>query len=295
MLRQVAARHEVILAGGAVQSPHLLELSGIGAPDVLARAGIPVGHALEGVGENYIDHYATRMNWRVKLPITLNEQTRGWRLAAAVAKFYLRNSGILTLGTGLAHGFAKTRPDLATPSVQYFFVHASYANAADRKLDAEPGMTMGVSQLRPRSRGTIHATSPEPMTSPAIRPNFLADRVDQEELIAGMRLARTIIEQPAMDKYRAFELSPGLSVQSDAEWLEFARRNGQTIYHPVGTCAMGQGPRAVVDERLRVHRLSGLRVVDASVMPTIVSGNTQGAVMMIAEKAADMILADHRR
>ncbi|WP_244914089.1 GMC family oxidoreductase, partial [Methylobacterium frigidaeris] len=183
---------------------------------------------------------------------------------------------------------------LAGPDVQYFFMHASYANAADRTLDRAPGMTIGVTQLRPESRGTIHAVSSDPLRPPAIRPNFLSVRTDQEALIEGMRIARRVIEQPAMDPYRAHELNPGDGVQSDDEWLDFARRNGQTIYHPVGTCSMGQGPEAVVDERLRVRGLDGLRVIDASVMPTEVSANTQAAVMMIAEKGADLIREDRR-
>jgi choline dehydrogenase len=279
--RHVTARAEVILAAGAVQSPHVLELSGIGDPTVLQAAGLPVHHALPGVGRNYQDHYATRMNWRVKGHPTLNQATRGWRLGLAVAQYYARRTGILTLGTGLAHGFVTTRPGLAGPDVQYFFMHASYANAGDRALDREPGMTLGVSQLRPHSRGTIHARSPDPMTPPAIRPNFLAERTDQDT--------------PAMDPYRAHEMSPGPEVETDAAWLDFARRNGQTIYHPVGTCSMGRGPSAVVDPQLRVYGMKGLRVVDASVMPAMVSGNTQAAVMMIAEKAADLMLADARQ
>jgi len=287
--KQVAARGEVILAAGAVQSPHLMELSGIGNPEVLAAAGVPVRHALSGVGRNYRDHYCTRMNWRVTQPITLNELTRGWRLAKAVAQYFLTRKGILTLGTGLAHGFVRTRPELATPDVQYFFMHASYANAADRRLDKLPGMTIGVTQLRPESRGTIHLRSPDPRQPPAIRPNFLASPLDQETMVRGMQVARRIMGQKAIAPYIAQELSPGPEVQTDAEWLDFARRNGQTIYHPVGTCSMGQGPEAVVDDQLRVHGLQGLRVVDASVMPTEVSGNTQAAVLMIAEKGADLI------
>ena len=291
--RAVTARGAVILAAGAVQSPHLLELSGIGRPDVLGAVGVPVVHALPGVGRNYRDHYATRMNWRVRVPTTLNELTRGWRLGLAVAQYALARRGILTLGTGLAHGFVKTRPGLSGPDVQYFFMHASYANAGDRRLDREPGMTVGVTQLRPDSRGTIHIRSPDPAVPPAIRPNFLAVRSDQETLVAGMRMARRVIEQPAMDPFRAHELNPGAGVHSDDEWLDFARRDGQTIYHPVGTCSMGTGPDAVVDERLRVRGLAGIRVIDASIMPTEVSGNTQAAVMMIAEKGADLVLADH--
>jgi len=277
-----------------VQSPQLLELSGIGHPDTLTAAGIPVVHALSGVGNNYRDHFATRMNWRVKQPVTLNEQTRGLALAKAVAQYFLTRKGILTLGTGLAHGFVKTRPGLEGPDVQYFFMHASYANAADRSLDRQPGMTIGVTQLRPQSIGSIHVTSADPFKAPAIRPNFLAVQEDRDCLVEGMKLARRIIEQPAMDPYRAFEMNPGPDVRSDADFLEFARRTGQTIYHPVGTCSMGTGPAAVVDPRLKVIGLEGLRVVDASVMPTIVSANTAAAVMMIAEKAADMIKADAR-
>ncbi|MBB5695341.1 GMC family oxidoreductase [Muricoccus pecuniae] len=287
--KKVTARAEVVLAAGAVQSPHLLELSGIGNPEVLAGAGVPVRHALPGVGRNYRDHYATRMNWRVTMPITLNEMTRGWGLVKGVAQYFLSRKGILTLGTGMAHGFVRTRPELATPDVQYFFMHASYANAADRRLDKEPGMTIGVTQLRPESRGTIHLRSPDPRQPPAIRPNFLATAMDQETMVRGMQLARRIMGQAAMAPYVARELNPGPDVREDADWLDFARRNGQTIYHPVGTCSMGHGPEAVVDDRLRLHGLRGLRVVDASVMPTEVSGNTQAAVLMIAEKGADLI------
>jgi choline dehydrogenase len=224
----------------------------------------------------------------------LNERTHGWRLGLAVAQYFLRRQGILTLGTGLAHGFVKTRPELSTPDVQYFFMHASYGDAAKRTLDREPGMTIGVTQLRPESRGTIHIKSPDPRTPPAIRPNFLSVPTDQESLVGGMRIARAIVEQPAMDRYRAYEMNPGPNVQTDDEWLDFARRNGQTIYHPVGTCSMGQGPEAVVDPNLKLRGLDGLRIADASVMPTIVSANTQAAVMMIAEKAADLIAAERR-
>ncbi len=288
----VRARREIVVAAGAFQSPQLLELSGIGDPAVLAGAGLAVRHALPGVGANYIDHFCTRMNWRVSQPVTLNEATRGVRLAAAVLQYFAARRGILTLGTGLAFGFVRSRPDLADPDVQYFFMHASYANAAERKLDHLPGMTIGVAQMRPESRGTIHARSPDPLAPPAIRPNFLAARTDQLCMIEGMRIARHVVGQPAMAPYRGEEMSPGAACISDDDWLAFARENGQTIYHACGTCRMGRDPMAVVDERLAVHGVAGLRVVDASIMPTIVSANTQAAVLMIAEKAADMIAAD---
>lgn len=289
--RSFSARAEVILAAGAAQTPQLLELSGIGDPAILSSLGIPVRHAAPGVGANYIDHYCTRMNWRVKQPVTLNEATRGYRLALAVAQYAATRRGILTLGTGLAHGFVRTRPGLAGPDVQYFFMHASYANAAERKLDTEPGMTVGVTQLRPQSRGSIHAASPDPLTPPVIRPNFLATEEDRRAMVEGMKIARHIVAQAPMDPLRAHELNPGPDCRTDADWLAFARRDGQTIYHICGTCRMGRDERAVTDPELRVRGLRGLRVADASIMPDIVSGNTQAAVFMIAEKAADLIKA----
>jgi choline dehydrogenase-like flavoprotein len=288
----VRAHAEVILAAGAIQTPQLLELSGIGQPALLQSLGIAVRHALPGVGENYIDHFATRMNWRVKNTITLNEMSRGWRLAAAVSRYVTQRKGILTLGTGLVHGFVKTRAELPTPDAQYFFVHASYANAAERILDRAPGMTIGVTQMRPESIGSIHARSADPMQGPSIRPNFLSSEVDQQCIVRSMQLARQIVAQPAMAQFIEHEMGPGPQVVSDADWLEFARANGQTIYHPLGTCRMGEDDGAVVDSRLRLRAMAGLRVVDASVMPKMVSGNIQAAVMMVAEKGADLILED---
>ncbi len=163
-------------------------------------------------------------------------------------------------------------------------MHASYANAADRKLDHEPGMTIGVSPLRPESRGTIHVKSADPFAAPAIRPNILSTSEDQDTLVRGMKIARDIVGQSAMKPFVSHEMSPGKDVKTDEQWLHFARENGQTIYHPVGTCSMGTGPRAVVDDRLRVHGIEGLRVIDASIMPTQISGNTLAAVLMIAER-----------
>ncbi len=285
---------EVILAAGAVKSPHILELSGIGEPGLLQSVGIAVRHTLPGVGENYRDHYAPRMNWRVKLRVTLNEHTRGLRFAQEILKYFVTQRGILTYTAGIAYGFIKTRPELEVPDVQYHFAHASYASAATRVLEREPGMTLTVYQCRPESKGSIHARSPDPMAAPAIRPNFLAEELDRRTLIDGMKIGRRIIDNPAMDKYRAHEMNPGEKVQTDAEWLQFARGNGQTTYHVVGTCKMGQDKMAVVDDRLRVHGIDGLRVADAAIMPTMVSGNTNAAVIMIAEKAADMVKEDAR-
>lgn len=288
----VLAQREVILAVGAIQTPQVLELSGIGDPALLQKLGIPLVYAAPRVGENYIDHFATRMNWRVKNTQTLNELAQGWRLGVAALQYFTRKKGLLTLGTGLVHGFVKTQPQSVTPDVQYFFMHASYANAAIRKLDNAPGMTMGVAGLRPTSQGSIHCKSNDPAQGPAIRPNFLATQADRQTLIDGMKVARQIVSRPALSNFIEVEMSPGPSVETDEQWLDFARANGQTIYHPIGTCRMGSDEQAVVDVRLRFKGLQGLRIVDASVMPAMVSGNTQSPVMMVAERGADLILAD---
>ena len=294
MKKTARAAREVILAAGAVKSPHLLELSGIGQGELLQSWGVSAAHELPGVGENYRDHYAPRMNWFCKLPITLNEQTRGLTFVKEIAKYYLQRRGILTWTAGVAYGFVKTRPELETPDVQLTFAHASYANAADRVLDKVPGMTITLYQCRPESKGSIHLKSPDAMAAPAIRPNFLADAIDRDTLVAGMKMARAVVHTPPMAKYLDREKSPGDAVQTDEQWLNFARENGQTTYHVVGTCKMGQDRMAVVDDQLRVHGIAGLRVADASIMPTMVSGNTNAAVIMIAEKAADMIRAAAR-
>jgi choline dehydrogenase-like flavoprotein len=285
----VMAACEVILCAGAIQNPQILELSGIGNTDVLKKVGITPKVELVGVGENYIDHYATRMNWRARNTITLNEMSRGLRLAKEVVKYFTSHKGILTLGTGLVHGFVKTQPQLTSPDVQFFFIHASYANAATRVLDRQPGMTIGVTQLRPTSKGSIHIESNDPKVAPTIKPNMLANEKDCQTLIDGMKVARRIVEQAAMRPFIAHEMSPGEEVQTDAQWIEFARENGQTIYHPIGTCRMGEDSDAVVTPSLQVKGIKNLTIADASVMPSMVSGNTQGAVMMVAEKAADLI------
>jgi choline dehydrogenase len=290
-VKGVRCEKEVILSAGAVKSPHILELSGIGQPALLSVLGIPVLHELPGVGENYRDHYAPRMNWRVKLPVTLNERSRGLPLMKEVFKYYTQRRGILTFTAGIAFGFVKTQPDMDEPDVQFHFAHASYGDAQKRDLEREPGMTLTVYQCRPDSKGSIHARSSVPTDAPAIRPNYLSELSDQRVLVDGMKIGRRIINSPVLDKYRAYEMNPGDAVRTDDEWLDFARRNGQTTYHVIGTCRMGQDPMAVVDDQLRVHGIAGLRVVDASIMPTVPSGNTNAAVIMIAEKGADMIKA----
>ena len=284
---------EIILAAGGVQSPQLLELSGVGAPAHLASLGIDVVHPLPGVGENYRDHFFPRMSWRATQPITMNERTRGLRFVKEILHYAMTRRGILATAPGLAHGFLKTRPELASPDVQLIFMHASYGDANNRtRLDTMPGMTVGLYQLRPESSGSIHAQSADPYTPPAIRPNFLDAEEDRISLAAGMRITRAIMEHPRMDAYRSHELKPGSDRVTDEELIEHCRNNAQTGYHPVSTCKMGDDPMAVVDDRLRVHGIDRLRVVDASIMPTIVSGNTNAPTIMIAEKGADLIKED---
>jgi choline dehydrogenase len=246
---------------------------------------------LRGVGENYRDHYAPRMNWRVTLPITLNEQTRGMALAKEIVKYYAQRRGVLSLAAALVYGFVRTRPELEVPDVQLLFKHASYSDPQVRALDRTPGMTVTLYQCRPESTGSIHAKSPEPTAAPAIRPNYLADELDRRTLVASMKIARRIVNNKTLDGYRAFEMNPGDKCQTDDELLAFARQYGHTAYHVVGTCKMGHDSMAVVDDELRVHGLAGLRVVDASIMPTMTSSNTNAPVIMIAEKAADMVKA----
>ena len=291
---EAMASKEVILAAGAVQSPQLLELSGIGQAELLREHGIDVVLDLPGVGENYRDHYASSVAWRVKGTTTLNEDTRGGRLLWEALKYGLARRGALTYTAGIAHGFVRTRPELETPDVQFHFAHASYARG--RKggvLEKEPGMTCSVCQLRPESTGSIHIQSADAATAPAIKPNFLSEEVDRAALIEGLRIARRVVEAPALARYADHELYPGDDVQADDQILDFNRRTGSTGFHPVGTCKMGSDAYAVVDERLRVHGIRALRVADASIMPTLVSGNTNAPAIMIGEKGAAMVLEDN--
>lgn len=294
--REARARGEVILSAGAVQSPQLLELSGIGQGALLKSHGIDVVHDLPGVGENYRDHYGTRMRWRVTQPVTLNQLTRGLPFVKELARYALFGEGILTYGAGAVHGFVKSRPDMEAPDVQFHLAHASYADAATRKLEKEPGMTLAVCQLRPESMGTIHIKSPDPATPPAIVGNFLSNPIDVDALVEGMKIGRRIAGASPLDAYRGPEMTPGPDCTADADFERYARETGQTLYHIAGTAKMGPaGDRmAVVDDRLRVHGMEGLRVIDASIMPTLVSGNTNAATIMVAEKGADLILEDAR-
>jgi len=296
-IKQVRAGREVILSAGAVQSPQLLELSGVGQPDLLKSLGIDPVHELPGVGENYQDHYVSRLQWRINRPITLNEKTRGMQLLGEALKFALLRKGALTMSAGIVGGFVRSREGLEMPDIQYHVAHASFADPKKRVFDRFPGLTIAPCQLRPESRGSIHIGSPDPFDAPKIRPNFLSNSTDREIHIAGMRIARELMKAPAIASYVESETVPGADRESDEALLDHALRTGATMYHPVGTCQMGPDPRtgAVVDERLSVHGLKNLRIADASIMPRLTSGNTNAPTIMIAEKAADMIKDDWSR
>lgn len=295
MVRKLRCTCEVILSAGVVQSPQLLELSGIGDEETLRRAGVRINHSLPGVGENFHDHFAARMRWRVLKRVSYNERTRGLALVREIARYAIGRTGVLSLPIAVGFAFLRSSRNEARPDLQYHFAPASYGEGSIRRLEREPGMTLGVYPLRPASRGSIHIASGDPMRAPIIRPNFLSHEADLRRLIDGIRIGRAIATASAFDPYRGTELAPGSSVTSDDELKDFLRSHGDTSYHPVGTCRMGDDAEAVVDPRLRVRGMTGLRVVDASVMPSIVSGNTNAATMMIAEKAAAIICEDRRK
>jgi len=289
--KQVRARREVIVCCGALNTPKLLQLSGVGPAGLLNSLGIPVVRDSPGVGANLSDHFSVRIVRGVKDMTTINELSRMPRLTGQVARWLLGKPSILALSPSLVHWFWQSRPGLPRPDLQGVFTPASYREGYVGMLDTYPGMTCGVWPHRPHSRGSVQARSADPFADPLIQPNYLADERDGAMLLGGMRLARELLQTPELASIATAESLPGPQVRSDDELLDFARRYGVSSYHVNGTARMGakDDRDAVVDAELRVHGLQGLRIVDASVMPTIPSANTCAATMMIAEKAADMI------
>ncbi len=285
---------EVIVSAGAIGSPHILQLSGIGDPDHLGRIGVDVRHALKGVGKNFQDHFLVRVQAGVKDIPTLNERSRGIRFAGELMKYVLNGTGMLTYAASLVAASVKVLPESDTPDVQALFASASYAPGSKRELDTKPGMTSGVWQMRPEARGYVEARSADPREQPAINPNFLGEDRDRRTVIAGLRMIRDWFDQPALKQYVIAETSPGPDVRTDDELLDYARQVGSTVFHATCSCRMGPDPMAVVDDRLRVHGMERLRVIDASVMPAVTSTNTNAPTIMIAEKGADMIKEDAR-
>jgi choline dehydrogenase len=290
--RRIRVGREVILSGGTINSPHLLQVSGIGPAAHLRSIGVPVVHDLPGVGANLSDHYAIRISHRVKNAVSINEMSRGLRLAREVTRWLTTGRGALTFGVSSAQAFARSRDGLASPDIQLLFSPASYDQNKFGALEREPGMTIAVSIARPESRGAIMAKSADPFERPSLKPNYLAATGDLRVALAGIALARRIFAAPALAQHSVNEVTPGFGVAGQDEIVDYVRAQGTTIYHIVGTCKMGEDPMAVVDSRLKVRGLASLRVIDASVMPTVTTANTNAPTIMIAEKGAAMILED---
>jgi choline dehydrogenase len=282
------AAREVILCGGAVNSPQLLMLSGIGPQPHLAEFGIPFVHHLPGVGQSLQDHYSAPIKLRCRLPVTVNDvMLSNARKLKAGLEYYVLHRGPLSMISSPAALFARTRPELASPDVKISISPFSAERPQDG-LHRFSGFTSIAYQLRPESRGEIKLKSPDPFDAPAVHPNYLAAETDQRTIVAGLELIRRILANPHMQQFIEKEFQPGPAVATDEQLLDYARHRGGTVYHPTSTCRMGSDPMAVVDAELRVHGIEGLRVADASIMPTVVSGNTNAAAIMIGEKLADM-------
>ncbi|MGF1650776.1 MAG: GMC family oxidoreductase [Hyphomicrobiaceae bacterium] len=288
---EIRANREVILSGGAFNSPQLLKLSGIGTPQELKGHGIDVRHALIGVGENLRDHYAPRFACRVKGVETINERVHGLRLVAETMKWLSGQPSILSIPPTVVYAFWHSGITSGSSDLQITFTPATYKEGVQGQLETEPGFTVAVWQQRPESKGFVRLRSSDPFEAPIIQPNYLAEEIDRRVLLAGMKLARRLMHTDPLKPYVAAESFPGPSVQTDDELMDAGRARGTTTFHPMGTCRMGPSsdPLAVVDDRLRVHGVAGLRIIDASIMPTMLSANLNAATLMIADKGSDMI------
>lgn len=289
---EVRARREVILCAGALNTPKLLQLSGIGPAEVLGDLGIKVRVDLHGVGNNLRDHYGVRMVSTLKGVKTFNSMARGLPLGIEIVKWLWGRPSLLSVSPSLTHLFWKSSDALETPDLEYVMTPASFREGTVGLLDNMPGMTVGVWQMRPESHGYVRPVSRNPFDPPEINPNYLSDPRDQQVLLRSIHLGRKLMTTAPMQPWLTGKTNPDQDLQSDDELLDWARREGITVYHMIGTARMGPDgdPGAVVDSQLRVRGLQGLRVADASVMPVMPSGNTNAPVMMVAEKAADMIL-----
>jgi choline dehydrogenase len=286
---QARASREVLLCGGSFNSPQLLQLSGVGPRALLEEHGIPVVLDAPEVGEGLQDHFYCRTFWRANKPITLNDDMASlFRQAKIGLDYFLFKRGPLTVSAGHAAAFVRTRPELKRPDAQLYFINFSTAKRGGL-LHPWSGFTISVSQLQVESRGSVRIKSADPRAAPAIRYNYLATENDRRVMVEGLKIARRIAHAAPLSGYIVKEEHPGAGVQTDEELLEVLRRSGESVFHPTSTCRMGTDERSVVDSRLRLRGIQGLRVVDASVMPAVVSGNTNAAVIAIAEKAADLI------
>ncbi|HEX3954478.1 MAG TPA: GMC family oxidoreductase N-terminal domain-containing protein [Stellaceae bacterium] len=280
---------EVILSAGAIGSPHLLQISGVGDPEHLGKIGVPLVHELRGVGKNMQDHYVVRMTYPIHGMETANEKGRGLPLAGEILRYLVSGKGVLTYSASLVAASVKILEESATPDVQISFAPGSFKDGQIGQLESDPGLTGGPWQMRPSSRGFVEARTSDPHDGPAIDPRYLTEESDRRAVVGGLKFVRRIFNAPALQPYIGEERLPGAKAQSDDELLDYAKRNGNTVYHASCTCMMGQHAMSVVDDQLRVHGLEGLRVVDASIMPAVTSTNTNAPTIMIAEKAATFI------
>jgi len=291
--REARATREVIVSGGSINSPKLLELSGIGQGERLRALGIAPVHELQGVGENLRDHYSPRMKFAITgRNLTFNDNARGWRLAREALKYALFREGFLASTAVPIRLYFRTRVGLDSPDATISIAPFLYEMIGkERRVSARKGITMNVNVLRSESTGSVHIKSGDPAEPPAIRFNFLSTDHDRDGIVKVLRKGRELMATSPLKEVTGEEIAPGAHLQSDAELLEWVRHNAETTYHPVGTCKMGNDPRSVVDPELRVRGLQGLRVADASIMPTLTSGNTNAPTIMIGEKCAEMVLA----
>ena len=289
--REARAGREVIVSAGSINSPQLLELSGIGQPELLQGLGIEVRHALKGVGENLRDHYSPRMKWLIPetLRMTYNAKARGLGMVWQAMRYATMHKGLLGLPASPIRAYVRTRPGLDAPDAAISWI--PFLADTNFRLAKQSGITAIMNILRSESTGSIHVKSKSAGTPPAVRFNFLTAQLDRDVTLEAMRITRRIMTAPPMDGIARDEIAPGINIQRDDELLDWVKKNAETTYHPVGTCKMGHDPMAVVDDQLRVHGIAGLRVADASIMPTLTSGNTNAPSIMIGEKASRMVLA----
>lgn len=285
---RIKARKEVILSAGVIGTPALLERSGIGDPDVLANAGVRPQVALAGVGRDLQDHYVARVCFRLKGIATANERSSGIPLLKEMLRYLTHGDGLLTYSAALVGMYGQSQYG-QRPDIQFVIAPGSFRAGRIGELETEPGISVGCWQMRPTSRGSVHIASADARKAPVIDPRYLSEDLDRRTLVEGLRMARQLFEEPALREFVVQETVPGPDARDEASLLAYARANGGTVYHGVGTCRMGQDEGAVVDPELRVRGVPGLRVVDASVMPQITSTNTNATVLMLAERAADLI------
>lgn len=293
-VKSIQARREIVLSGGVINSPQLLQVSGIGDPQHLTDIGVPVVHALPGVGANLRDHFTPRFTARVKGTSTFNERSRGFAFIKETAKWLTGNPSILSLPATACYAFAKSNSVLDDSDLQITFMPASYKEGVQSQLDDQPGMTLAAWQQRPESKGYVRVRSADPFEPPEIQPNYLSAPEDQQVLLAGLKLVRKLMRSEPMRPYFDGEIYPGDQVDSDEDLLNTARERGTTTFHMMGTCRMGpsQDSTAVVDHQLKVRGLEGLRIADASIMPTMPAANTNASCLLIGEKAGALLMAE---